>query len=70
MGWSSPPPYAPPPPPPPAIDQTQVKQKAAAGSQAYGTQQDASGQGGVSTMLTEGTGIDPSILGKKTLLGG
>jgi hypothetical protein len=51
---------------------TQVKQNAAASSQASGTQQAATGQGGGSTMLTEGMGIDPSslALGRKSLLGG
>ena len=68
-GGPSIPPYV---PPAPVIDQTQVKQNAAASSQASGTQQAAAGQGGGSTMLTDGMGIDPSslALGRKSLLGG
>lgn len=56
---------------PPVIDQTQVKQNAAATTVTSRTKQEemAAGQG---TMLTEGVGVDPAILelGKKTLLGG
>ena len=72
MCGPSPPPYVPPAPVAPVIDQSQVKQNAAASSQASGTQQAATGQGGGSTMLTEGMGIDPSslALGRKSLLGG
>lgn len=69
-GGPSIPPYV---PPAPVIDQTQVKQNAAASSQASGTQQAATGQGGGSTMLTDGgMGIDPASLelGRKSLLGG
>jgi hypothetical protein len=57
---------------PKVIDQTQVKQNAAASSQASGTQQAEVGQGGGSTMLTAGIGIDPAslALGRKSLLGG
>ena len=75
-----PPPDVPPEPPvvPPVaqpasgIYQSQVRQNAATRSQASGTQQAATGQGGGSTMLTDGVGVDPNTLalGNKTLLGG
>ena len=64
MGWSTPPPAALPPTQQLVLVKVQEIKKNGAG-----TQQNAAGQG-ESTMLTEGAGIDPSLLGKKTLLGG
>lgn len=56
---------------PKVVDQTQVKQNAAATNVTSRTKQEAmaSDQG---TMLTAGVGVDPNTLelGKKTLLGG
>ena len=56
---------------PKVVDQTQVKQNAAATNVTSRTKQEAmaSDQG---TMLTAGVGVDPITLelGKKTLLGG
>ena len=56
---------------PKVVDQTQVKQNAAATNVTSRTKQEAmaSDQG---TMLTAGVGVDPATLelGKKTLLGG
>ena len=56
---------------PKVVDQTQVKQNAAATNVTSRTKQEemASDQG---TMLTSGVGVDPATLelGKKTLLGG
>ena len=56
---------------PKVVDQTQVKQNAAAATTTSRTKQEemAGGQG---TMLTQGAGVDPATLelGKKTLLGG
>ena len=75
-GGPSIPPYVPPvaapvPPTPQPIIENQSRLSAA--SSASGTQQAATGQGGGSTMLTDGgMGIDPAslALGRKSLLGG
>ena len=76
-GGPSIPPYVPPAPvaaqPQPAPQQIIENQsRLSAASSESATQQAATGQGGGSTMLTEGMGIDPAslALGRKSLLGG
>jgi hypothetical protein len=56
---------------PKVVDQSQVKQNAAATNVTSRTKQEAMASGS-GTMLTEGVGVDPYALqlGKKTLLGG